>query len=582
MSYIGDNKIMNVLFFPFVSGVSSRNSNNVCVCTVKNVNGLKVFSKKDKMIMINIPIIRGIVFLFSFTLCYVKDFIFLNTNVQEEKLKLVNKVSNALNISYKIAFIILTLLFSFVCSSIILGYIPIIIASNISLYNIVLQRILVALLKSIFTIAILLLLRLYNPYKQLLRFNSSINNFYLECQKREKNGYFPLNYFVYLLFSFLVSYFVLSLLGLTAYSIVNVLVNFLVTIFCFSLCFEILYLVSKSKNCLVFNIFKPLNLIFNEESSNLEELAVKTAYNEVTLMSENNKRKIIKEEDDEKVSFSFVYSFVKEELAKSGINDSSEVDWLIAEAVEKNRAEIKLMSSISKDKFNQIKDIVQERVKGKPLTKIMGKTTFYGLTFLVNENVLSPRMETELLVEKVILNCKKGTKVLDIGTGSGAIAVSVAKFSEAIVTAIDVSDKALMTAKENAKKNEVNVKFIKSNLFSNLKKNNKFDIIVSNPPYIKTEDIELLSNEVKSYDPIISLDGGKDGLDFYRDIAVKGYDYLKKDAILLFEIGFDQGRKVKNIMKPYYDDIKLIKDYSGNDRIVIGKRKKDVNENRKN
>ena len=172
MSYIGDNKIMNVLFFPFVSGVSSRNSNNVCVCTVKNVNGLKVFSKKDKMIMINIPIIRGIVFLFSFTLCYVKDFIFLNTNVQEEKLKLVNKVSNALNISYKIAFIILTLLFSFVCSSIILGYIPIIIASNISLYNIVLQRILVALLKSIFTIAILLLLRLYNPYKQLLRFNS--------------------------------------------------------------------------------------------------------------------------------------------------------------------------------------------------------------------------------------------------------------------------------------------------------------------------------------------------------------------------------------------------------------------------
>ena len=181
--------------------------------------------------------------------------------------------------------------------------------------------------------------------------------------------------------------------------------------------------------------------------------------------------------------------------------------------------------------------------KGVPLEHITHQKEFMKLNFFVNENVLIPRQDTEILVEEVIKIAKKtnGKKILDLCTGSGAIAVSLAKYlPQSEITAIDISDKALKIAKKNAINNQVENKitFISSDMFTNLNYE-KFDIIVSNPPYIKRNVIESLSEEVKK-EPFIALDGGEDGLYFYKKIIREAYQYLKYKGYLCLEIGFDQ------------------------------------------
>ena len=194
------------------------------------------------------------------------------------------------------------------------------------------------------------------------------------------------------------------------------------------------------------------------------------------------------------------------------------------------------------------------------------------MDFFVNEDVLIPRQDTEILVEEVIKIAKKKNrpKILDLCTGSGAIAISLKKFvPNSDVYAVDISEKALEIARKNARKLEADVKFIKSNLFENLKKE-KFDIIVSNPPYIKREDIMNLSEEVKN-EPQIALDGGIDGLDFYKKISEQAIEYLKLDSYLCFEIGYNQKNEVIQIIenKHIYKNVYSKKDLYGNDRIVI-------------
>ena len=216
---------------------------------------------------------------------------------------------------------------------------------------------------------------------------------------------------------------------------------------------------------------------------------------------------------------------------------------------------------------------IEKLTKGVPLQHITHTQEFMKMDFFVNENVLIPRPDTEILVEEVIKIAKKIEKprILDLCTGSGAIAISIAKnIPTAEVYAIDISEKALEVAKKNANRLDTNVKFVKSNLFSNIGKV-KFDIIVSNPPYIKKEDIKLLSEEVKN-EPIIALDGGYDGLDFYRKISSQAID-LKFGSYLCFEIGYDQKEDVTEIIKDTkrYNDIYSKKDLYGNDRIIISK-----------
>lgn len=217
---------------------------------------------------------------------------------------------------------------------------------------------------------------------------------------------------------------------------------------------------------------------------------------------------------------------------------------------------------------------IEKIANGVPLQHITHTQEFMKMDFFVNENVLIPRPDTEILVEEVIKLAKTmdKPKILDLCTGSGAIGIAIAKnVPTATVYAVDISGKALEVAKKNAYNLKAKVKFVKSNLFKNLN-NIKFDIIVSNPPYIKKEDIKLLSNEVQK-EPRIALDGGYDGLDFYRKIASQAIDYLKFESYLCFEIGFDQKEDVTEIIKDtkHYGDIYCKKDLYGNDRIIISK-----------
>ncbi len=215
---------------------------------------------------------------------------------------------------------------------------------------------------------------------------------------------------------------------------------------------------------------------------------------------------------------------------------------------------------------------IEKLTKGVPLQHITHTQEFMKMDFYVDENVLIPRPDTEILVEEVIKIAQKidCPKILDLCTGSGAIAISLKKYiSNAQVYAVDISKKALEIAKKNANRLEANVKFIESNLFDKVKKE-KFDIIVSNPPYIKKSDINYLSQEVQK-EPQLALDGGYDGLDFYRKISYQAIDYLKFGSYLCFEIGFDQKEEVMEIIDKveHYKGTYCKKDLCGNDRVII-------------
>lgn len=220
---------------------------------------------------------------------------------------------------------------------------------------------------------------------------------------------------------------------------------------------------------------------------------------------------------------------------------------------------------------------IEKLIKKFPLQHITHQQEFMKMTFYVDENVLIPRPDTEILVEEVIQIAKKinAKKILDMCTGSGAIAVSLAKYiPDSRITAVDISNKALNIAKKNAKSNQVEnqITFVESNLFENLPKE-KYDIIVSNPPYIKNEKIKTLDKEVQK-EPKLALDGGIDGLDFYRAIIKQDYEYLKFNGYLCFEIGYDQKEEVMELIEQEekYKDTYSKKDLYGNDRIIITKR----------
>lgn len=215
---------------------------------------------------------------------------------------------------------------------------------------------------------------------------------------------------------------------------------------------------------------------------------------------------------------------------------------------------------------------IEKLTNGVPLQHITHHQEFMKMDFYVDENVLIPRPDTEILVEEAIKIAKKMNqpKILDLCTGSGAIAISIAKdVPDAEVYAIDISQKALDVAKKNAKELVAKVKFIKSNLFNKMDKI-KFDIIVSNPPYIKKDIINCLSKEVQK-EPELALDGGIDGLDFYRKITSQAIDYLKFGSYLCFEIGYDQKDEVLDIIKKqeHYSNIYCKKDLGGNDRVIV-------------
>ena len=217
---------------------------------------------------------------------------------------------------------------------------------------------------------------------------------------------------------------------------------------------------------------------------------------------------------------------------------------------------------------------LEQRIQGKPIQYITGVCEFMGLSFTVQEGVLIPRADTEILVETVLQYHEKEhfQNAIDICTGTGCIAVSLAKYTGISMYGVDISERALQIAQKNAKYHAVSVTWFQSDLFQNVPMSlARFDCIVSNPPYIATKEIQTLMNSVKCFEPHLALDGGEYGTDFYKKIVQQSKQYLKKGAFLFFEIGYQQAEAVCSILNQHgFDNIVVRKDLAGLDRVVLG------------
>ncbi len=260
-------------------------------------------------------------------------------------------------------------------------------------------------------------------------------------------------------------------------------------------------------------------------------------------------------------------SATKEQFSKSGV-DESDAEWIYSLVLNIKRSELSKERMVQPSEAKRIKEISDKRLTGRPLWYIMGDTDFYGCKIKVDERALIPRPETELLAEYAVKSVEDGFKVLDMCTGSGCIAISIAKncASRGVsVTGADLSDAAIMLARENAKLNGVNVDFIQSDMFTNVR--GRYNLIVCNPPYIKSSEIPKLQKEVREFEPKIALDGGADGLDFYRLLAKRVRSYLARDGILLLECGEGQTEEILKLFEKR-DYAMVIKDLSGVDRFL--------------
>ena len=272
-----------------------------------------------------------------------------------------------------------------------------------------------------------------------------------------------------------------------------------------------------------------------------------------------------------------------EYLKKYGVTSPKlDAEYIFAHILDVNRLTLTLNfnKKIEEEKKEKIREYLKLRGKNrKPLQYLLGEWEFYGYPFKVDERVLIPRSDTEILVEqcKIILNELGAPKVLDMGTGSGAIAISLGKeCAHSDITGADISEGALEVAKANGELNKVeNVKFIKSDVFSSFK-DMKFDLIVSNPPYIPLEEYNELMPEVLNYEPSSALTDNGNGYYFYSKISKEACDYLNEGGFLAFEVGYNQAEVVKELMEENgFDVLSIVKDYGGIDRVVIGKKSGD-------
>lgn len=268
----------------------------------------------------------------------------------------------------------------------------------------------------------------------------------------------------------------------------------------------------------------------------------------------------------------------KQKLIENQIEEANIIARVLLQFVlALNRTELLMNQEqkVEEEKRQEYENAIQKIIQGIPMQYITHKQEFYGIPFYVDENVLIPQPDTEILVEEVVNLAKNQQEnILDIGTGSGAIGIALASnITSANITISDISKKALEIAKKNAIENKViqKIMLVQSNLFENIE--GTFSIIVSNPPYIETEIIKELPKQVQN-EPILALDGGKDGLTFYRKLVEEAPNYLRQGGYLCMEIGYNQKEAVLELLQnsPRYQHTYSKKDLSGNDRIIIAQK----------
>ena len=261
-------------------------------------------------------------------------------------------------------------------------------------------------------------------------------------------------------------------------------------------------------------------------------------------------------------------------LQKAKIVDAKNDAWLLlamACRIDHTYYYVHMDEEMSQEQIGEYQALLSKRAERIPLQYIVGEQEFMGLTFSVNEHVLIPRQDTEVLVEEVMKNLHDGFRILDLCTGSGCILLSLLHYSnDCSGVGADLSEEALEVARKNAEQlGESSALFVQGDLFAPVE--GKFEIIVSNPPYICSDVIPTLMEEVREHEPMQALDGGADGLDFYRKIIQGAKEHLCGGGQLFFEIGYDQGEAVQRLMEQAgYREVECVQDFAGLDRVVFG------------
>ena len=457
--------------------------------------------------------------------------------------KISSKIAKNVTIASSFLVAMATLIAIFLYGLIVLAYIPNLLFNRAfpSSENYYFRAFIIALLRFSLMYISLALIRILPFSGGLYGFNGAGNVYLSGKEDPLRPRTYPLNYLNFALNVFLFSTFMISLISVHILWPINFLLNLIIFLACIPLIYEILRFASNSKVSFLRDIAIVTNWLVSMRPNTTHNEVLAVVINEMTNYSDFQKV------EKDRVSMSSLFAELETQLKQSDKYDESDRDWIIATVLQKNRAEIKLERSVGLKEYREIMRACDRRAKGEPLSSIFGFVEFYGLRFDVNKKVLSPRMETEILVEEAIKKISPNDKKRII-------------------------KQALTVAQNNARKNEVKIDFCQSDLFKSLKKGKKYDIIVSNPPYIKSEDLEKLDVEVKKYDPRLALDGGVDGLDFYRRIIKEAKPKLTKKGWLLFEVGQGQAEIVEELMqKAGFDNVNAVQDYNKIERVIYGR-----------
>lgn len=352
-------------------------------------------------------------------------------------------------------------------------------------------------------------------------------------------------------------------------TIYKVLIKLALLPFVAGLSYELLKFMAKFDNWFV-RILKAPGLLMQklttkEPTDDMIEVAI-TAFNKVLEMDADESIPTVK--FDIKKAYDRCRTEVVSLLSKCEEKETL-ADWIFTSVVGCTRSELPMLKTITESAYEKAVKIAKEVAKGAPLQYALGDTEFYGYTIKVTTDVLIPRPDTEQVVEKALEFISAESKVLDLCTGSGAIAIAIKKEKDATVTASDISEPALEVAKKNAKENSAEIEFIHSDLFEKIE--GVFDLIISNPPYVSKEDMLTLPENVKK-EPETALYGGEDGLDFYRRISVDAPSHLTENGVLVLEIGCNQSESICQMLSSWAD-CETFKDYNGLDRIIVAKKR---------
>ncbi len=569
--YIGNNNIMGKIVLPMGNGVGVLSEDKLCVSIIdsngdKKVDGKKI--KPNKKFM-DYFFIRGFTYFFKGIYYYYQAYELqseLEVNGEDKN----KSAKNAGKLNFFSGYILFfaSIIISFLFGLLVLGFLSsYVINIGFEFSSYYLKSFMISLFRVGVVYIILLLLRFIPFMSGVYSFNGA-GCMFISDKESFQNRAYPLNFLNFLVNIFIISLFVISLVAININFIANFFINLSIFLICIPISYELLRFVTFTKLLWLKDIALITNFLVCMKPNITHEEVMMAAKNEMTNFDDFER--LVKD----RVSMSALFAEMQTKLKASDKYEESDIDWIIATILNKNRSEIKLLRSVSAKEYREIMRACERRAKGEPLSNIFGFVEFYGLRFDVNKKVLSPRMETELLVDEAIKKIRdfELSTVLDMCTGSGAIAITIAKFTSCKVSGIDISKQALAIAQNNAEKNNVKVEFIASDLFKGLKKKKKYDIIISNPPYIKSGDIEKLDIEVKKYDPRLALDGGEDGLDFYRKIIGEAPKHLNKKGWIFFEVGKGQANSVCDLLQENnFENIEIIKDYNKIERIVYGR-----------